>query len=225
MSALSESRSATNPAARWRRAQRLIAVIRACSHGTFLLVVGLALFAATACTARLADRPGAPPSNSTAVASMTPLVADETKPPTTFPPTASLAIGVRNCAAGDVSGTLHGWGPAGGTMYVAVTIVPTRGVCSIPDEPGVSAMDATGSRAFSVGLSSSAGQSRVAVPAQGILARVAVISWCAATRMAGLDVVIDSAANLTVHVELPSDFGVACTGHTSQLSVDQLVAP
>jgi len=110
-------------------------------------------------------------------------------------------------------------------MYVAVTIVPTRGVCSIPDEPGVSAIDATGSRAFSFGQLSNAGQSRVAVPIQGITARFAVLSWCAATRMAGLDVVIDSAADLAVHVELPSDFGVACTGGTTELNIDQLVAP
>lgn len=193
--------------------------------------LGLALFAATACTARLTDGPGAPSGASsssvgaTAVASMTPLAADETKPLTTMRPNATLAIGVRSCAAGDVSGSLHGWGPAGGTMYVALKIVPTRGVCSIPDEPGVSAIDATGSRAFSFGQPSNAGQSRVAVPIQGITARFAVLSWCAATRMTGLDVVIDSAANLTVHVELPSDFGVACTGGATQLGVDQLVAP
>jgi hypothetical protein len=110
-------------------------------------------------------------------------------------------------------------------MYVAVTIVPTRGVCSIPDEPGVSAIDATGSRAFSAGQSSNAGLSRVAVPIQGITARFEVLSWCAATRMAELDVVIDSAADLAVHVELPSDFGVACTGGTTELNIDQLVAP
>jgi hypothetical protein len=110
-------------------------------------------------------------------------------------------------------------------MYVAVTIVPTRGVCSIPDEPGVSAIDATGSLAFSAGQSSNAGQSRVAVPIQGITARFGVLSWCAATRMTGLDVVIDSAANLTVHVELSSDLGVACTGGATQLGADQIVAP
>ena len=220
LDAASPRREARRPAPRPRRAR-------------LLLLAALVGLAGAACS-----RAGADPSSALQSAAVSapssapskpPAASEPASPPTKgtagFQATPAPAITVADCRPGDVTARLIGFGPAMGTMYVAVGITPVHGSCSLPAAPKATAVDAAGSRIAASAAADVAPGSRVAVPSQGLGYRIAVSSWCESTRLQALELVLDPTAGLTVSVALPSDFAVGCSGSATSLTMDGPIEP
>lgn len=175
------------------------------------------------CTGSAAVSPSSAPSaalgGSAVPAASTPM---PTKAAATFPATPAPISSAAPCHSGGVIGTLGGWGPAGGTMYVLIRVKSTASDCSLPGRPSVTIRDAAGAARSSATAPDTASASRIDVGPSGVGVRVAMVSWCEAAPPDTLDVSLDPVVGVSVSVKLPSGFAVPCSGPT-EILVDPLV--
>jgi len=184
-----------------------------------LTLIGIVALASVGCTTTGTNPSAGPQSPAAAVPT------EPAKAPATFQVTPAPAIVAADCGPGDVAAKVLGFGPAMGTMYIAVGLTPTHGSCSLPAAPSATAVDAAGSKATVGAAPDVAAGSRVAVTSQGITFRIAVYSWCDSSKLSSIDLVLDPGNGLEVSAPLPADFAVACTGSVTSLALGQPVEP